>query len=176
MDAIVILKKYEKLVYFILILLFALIVAFSICELIYLVALSLVVDTPLLLENHELLNIFGYFLLVLIGVELLATIAAYISDKVIHVEIVILVAIIATVRGVILVDTNTINALNMFGIAAIIFTLCSGYYFLSKGGLIGRQQNGNNTHFTLQSSADQESRQVREEPAKHRRRIRKYSK
>ena len=135
MDPNDILKKYEKAVYLILIFLFALIVAFSIGELIYIVYVSLFVNTPLLLEQGELLDIFGYFLLVLIGVELLSVTSAYINERVIHVEVVIIIAIIALARGVILVDTGRANPLNMFGTAAIIFTLCSGYYFLKKAGL-----------------------------------------
>ncbi len=83
----------------------------------------------------SLLGIFGYFLLVLIGVELLATVSAYINEKVIHVEVVIMIAIIAIVRSVILLDPVNMEPMNMFGIAAIIFALCSGYYFLKKGGL-----------------------------------------
>ena len=43
------------------------------------------------------------------------------------------IAIIAIVRGVILLDPPSMNALNIFGTAAIIFALCSGYYFLKKG-------------------------------------------
>ncbi|MGP8084812.1 MAG: phosphate-starvation-inducible PsiE family protein, partial [Methanoregula sp.] len=85
MDASDILKKYERFVYLVLIILFAVIVTCSIGELVYIVYLNLFVQTPLLLENSELLGIFGYFLLVLIGVELLATISAYINEKVIHV-------------------------------------------------------------------------------------------
>ena len=129
------LKKYEKFVYLILIFLFAVIVAFSIIELVYILFDALFVNTPLLLENHELLDIFGYFLLVLIGVELLATISAYIDERVIHVEIVIVIAIIAVAREVILLEPGTANPLNMFGTAAIIFALCSGYYFLRKAGI-----------------------------------------
>jgi len=135
MDLTDILKKYEKIVYLILIALFAIIVASSIGELAYILYVALFVNTPFLLQNHELLDIFGYFLLVLIGVELLATISAYINEKVIHVEIVIEIAIIAVARGVILLDAATANPLNMFGTAAIIFVLCSGYYLLKKGGI-----------------------------------------
>jgi uncharacterized membrane protein (DUF373 family) len=135
MDANTILKKYETAVYFVLITLFAIIVAFSIGELIFILYTSLFVNSPLLLENNELLGLFGYFLLVLIGVELLATVAAYVNEKVIRVEVVILIAIIAIVRNVILLDPTAMEPLNMFGIAAIIFTLCSGYFFLKKGGL-----------------------------------------
>ena len=140
MDASDILKKYERIVYLVLIILFAIIVTCSIGELVYIVYLNLFVQTPLLLENSELLGIFGYFLLVLIGVEFLATVAAYINEKVIHVEVVIMIAIIATVRGVILLDPTSTDAPSMFGIAAIIFALCSGYYFLKKGGLASQQK------------------------------------
>ncbi len=140
MDASTILKKYETAVYLILITLFAIIVAFSIGELIYILYVSLFVNSPLLLENNELLGLFGYFLLVLIGVELLATVSAYVNEKVIHVEVVIMIAIIAIVRSVILLDTGSTNPAKMFGIAAIIFALCSGYYFLKKGGL-SRQED-----------------------------------
>jgi uncharacterized membrane protein (DUF373 family) len=140
MDANELLKKYQRIVYLVLITLFAIIVTCSICELIYIVYINLFVQTPLLLENSELLGIFGYFLLVLIGVELLTTVAAYINEKVIHVEVVILIAIIAIAREVILMDPTNTEAVNMFGIAAIIFALCSGYYFLKKGGLAGPQK------------------------------------
>jgi uncharacterized membrane protein (DUF373 family) len=135
MDASAILKNYQRIIYFILIVLFAVIVAFSVGELAYIVYLNLFVNTPLLLENQELLGIFGYFLLVLIGVELLSTVAAYVNEKVVHVEVVMLIAIISVVRGVILVDPGKLDGLAMIGVAAIILTLCAGYYFLKKGGL-----------------------------------------
>ena len=128
-----ILKKYEEVVYLVLIGLFALIIAFSIVETRVHCICSLFVNSPLLLEQGELLNIFGYFLLVLIGVELLAVTSAYINEKVIHVEVVVVIAIIAITRGVILVDTGNANPLNMFGTAAIIFALCSGFYLLKLG-------------------------------------------
>ena len=130
-----ILRKYEKIIYLILIFLFGVIVACSVAELIYILIVALVLNSPLLLENHELVGIFGYFLLVLIGVELLKTISAYINEEGIHVEIVIIIAIIAIARGIILIEPGTANALNMVGTAAVIFALCSGYYFLKKGGI-----------------------------------------
>jgi uncharacterized membrane protein (DUF373 family) len=143
MDASDLLKNYEKLIYFILIVLFAVVVAFSVGELVYIVYQNLFVNTPLLLENQELLGIFGYFLLVLIGVELLSSVSAYINEKVIHVEVVMLIAIISVVRGVILVDPGKLDGLELIGVAAIIITLCAGYYLLKKVG-IGKLSNRNN--------------------------------
>jgi uncharacterized membrane protein (DUF373 family) len=136
MDPADILKKYEKIVYLILIFLFAVIVAFSLAELVRILFVALFLHTPGLLVDKELLEIIGYFLLVLIAVEILSTISVYIRDNTIHVEAVIIVAIIAIARGVILFEPNSpsANALNMFGTAAIIIALCSGYYLLRKGG------------------------------------------
>ena len=132
-----ILKTYEKIIYLILIILFAIIVAFSIGELIFIVYDSLFITTPFLLVDREILNIIGYFLLVLIGVEILSTISVYLKDNIIHVEAVIIVAIIAIARGVILFEPNSsgLNAPNMFGTAAVVIALCTGYYLLKKGGL-----------------------------------------
>lgn len=135
MDINDLLKQYFKITYIILIVLFAVIVTFAVCMLVYLVFTTLLVHSPGLLENHELLDLFGYFLLVLIGVELLVTLSAYINEKVIHVEIVVVVAIIAIARGVILWEPGSVDPLIMFATAATIFTLCSGYYFLKKGGI-----------------------------------------
>jgi uncharacterized membrane protein (DUF373 family) len=135
MDINDLLKLYFKIIYIILIVLFAVIVTFAVYQLIILVYDTMLVHSPALLESHELLDLFGYFLLVLIGVELLATLSAYLDEKVIHVEIVVVVAIIAIARGVILWEPVTMEPLIMFGTAAVIFALCSGYYFLKKGGI-----------------------------------------
>ena len=47
-----------------------------------------------LIRVQGLLDIFGYFLLVLIGVELLETLKAYLKKDVIHVRVVLEVALI----------------------------------------------------------------------------------
>ena len=136
MDLSDILKKYERIVYLILIILFAVIVSFSIVQLVVITFSALFVNSPGLLVDKELLEIIGYFLLVLIGVELLATISVYMKENVIHVETVITVAIIAISRTVILLEpgSTSTNALNMLATAAIIISLCSGYYLVKKAG------------------------------------------
>ena len=139
MDLMNLLEKYERCIYLILTLLLAATIAFAVVELVYTIFLALSVDTPYLLENNELLAVFGFFLLVLIGIELLGTVKAYIKDNVIHVEIVIVLAIIAIARKVILLDLNSTNNFEMIGIGIVIFALCSGYYFLKKGGIDSAQ-------------------------------------
>ena len=76
----------------------------------------------------ELLDIFGYVLLILIGIELLETIKAYLSEHVFHVEVVLEVAMIAVARKVILLDYKEYSGLTILAIAALILTLAVGYY------------------------------------------------
>src|SRR5579863_5028025 len=76
-----------------------------------------------LIRVQGLLEIFGYFLLVLIGVELLETLKAYLRKDVIHVRVVLEVALIAMARKVIIEEPNTVPGLTLFGIAALILAL-----------------------------------------------------
>jgi uncharacterized membrane protein (DUF373 family) len=82
-----------------------------------------------LIRVQGLLEVFGYFLLVLIGVELLETLKAYLKKDVIHVRVVLEVALIAMARKVIIEEPNTVPGLTLFGIAALIFALGIAFYF-----------------------------------------------
>jgi uncharacterized membrane protein (DUF373 family) len=81
----------------------------------------------------ELLDIFGYVLLILIGVELLDTIKAYLSEHVFHVEVVLEVAMIAVARKVILLDYKEYPSLTILSIAALILALAVGFYLERRG-------------------------------------------
>jgi uncharacterized membrane protein (DUF373 family) len=83
--------------------------------------------------------VLGAFLLVLIGVELLDTIKAYFKENAIHVEIVVLLAVIAVARKVILLDPTEMTGFEygfeMMGIGVIVVGLAAGYYLIKKAGL-----------------------------------------
>ena len=86
-----------------------------------------------MLEIDELLEIFGLFMLVLIGLELLDTIAkTYMGESTDHAQIVMAVAIIAISRKVIILDVKDLSGLALVGIAAIILALSIGYYLIKK--------------------------------------------
>lgn len=81
----------------------------------------------------ELLELFGLFMLVIIGVELLETIMkTYLIHSAPHYEVVLSVAIIAIARKVIILDVKETSSLSLLGIAAIILSLTVGYYFMKK--------------------------------------------
>ncbi len=82
-----------------------------------------------LIPVQGLLDIFGYFLLVLIGVELLETVKAHLKKDAIHVRVVLEVALIAMARKVIIEEPNAVPSSTLFGIAALILALGIAFYF-----------------------------------------------
>lgn len=87
-----------------------------------------------LLEFEELLDLFGIFLLVLIGIELLDTIKVYFKRNVVHVEVVVLVAIIAISRKVIVLEPGDYEPGTLIGIGIIILALAISYFLIKKLG------------------------------------------
>jgi uncharacterized membrane protein (DUF373 family) len=68
-----------------------------------------------LIRVQGLPDIFGYFLLVLIGVELIETLKAYVKKDAIHIRVVLEVALIAMARKVIIEEPNNVPSLTLFG-------------------------------------------------------------
>ena len=93
-----------------------------------------IVDKPpyFLLNIAEMLELFGIFLLVLIGIELFETMEIYIKENVVHIEVVLTVALIALARKVIILDVKTLSSTTILGIAALILALSIGYYLIRK--------------------------------------------
>tara|TARA_R110000796_G_scaffold36020_1_gene92243 strand:+ start:438 stop:800 length:363 start_codon:yes stop_codon:yes gene_type:complete len=94
-------------------------------------------DDVLFLEIDELFRIFGFFFIILIGFELIETVEMYFKDNVIHAEVVLLVAVIAVSRKVILLDLEKYDPLAIIGLGFIILAL-GGCYFLIKLSYRGR--------------------------------------
>ncbi len=80
----------------------------------------------------NLMELFSIFLVILIGIELLETVKAFLKKEIIQVEIVILVAIIAVARKVIIWDFSESSANEVFGISAILLSLGVAYFLIRK--------------------------------------------
>lgn len=123
----------KRLMSFIVLILMTIIVAISIVELGILLYTDLFdpTDDVLFLEIDELFRIFGFFFIILIGFELIETVEMYFKENVIHAEVVLLVAVIAVSRKVILLDLEKYDPLAIIGLGIIIIAL-GGCYFLIK--------------------------------------------
>ena len=117
------LKKFEKLIIVSLIAMMVLTILLSTIELGWIIIKDIITEPIFLLDINELLEIFGMFLLVLIGIELLETIKTYLAESKFHLEVVLMVAMIAIARKVIILDVKELSSLTLIGIAAIIIAL-----------------------------------------------------
>lgn len=138
------LRKFEKATVIALTVLMIAVVFLSVLELAWVLVKDVITPPVLILEVAELLDIFGLFLLVLIGIELLETMKAYLVEGVIHIEVVLTVAIIAIARKIIVLDTADYTGLALIGIAVIIIALAAAYY-LVKRLRVGSKQPGRDT-------------------------------
>ena len=127
------LKKFERFIVITLLGMMALVVLLSAVELAVLIFEQLIIPPFMLLDMNKLLKIFSFFLIVLIGLELIEVIKVYLVDEQVHVEVIFLVAIIAVARKVIVLDVNKLDPLTLIGVAAIILALSGGYYLLKQG-------------------------------------------
>ena len=129
----------KKWMSFVVLILMTVVVAIAIVELGMLLYLDIFdsTDDVLFLEIDELFRIFGFFFIILIGFELIETVEMYFKDNVIHAEVVLLVAVIAVSRKVILLDLEKYDPLAIIGLGFIILAL-GGCYFLIKLSYRGR--------------------------------------
>lgn len=126
------LDKFQRIIITILTTLMGLVVLLATLELIYMMTFDILSPPLMLLDADELLDIFGYFLLILIGIELLETFSIYLHERAINVQVVLLVAIIALARKVIILDSKEINSLTLIGIGFVILALAAGYYLVKR--------------------------------------------
>jgi uncharacterized membrane protein (DUF373 family) len=101
-------------------------------DLAWLIIKDIITPPVILLDINELLDIFGLFLLVLLGIELISTLKTYLTENEVHVEVVFAVALIAIGRKVIILDVKELSSLSLIGIASIILSLSIGYFLVKR--------------------------------------------
>lgn len=126
------LEKVERVIVLSLLVMMVAVVFLSTVDLGWLIIKDIITPPVFLLDINELLDIFGMFLLVLIGVELLETVKMYLTKKTVHVEVVFTVAMIAVARKVIILDVKELSSLTLMAIGVIIIALSAGYYLLTR--------------------------------------------
>ena len=126
------LDSFERIITRILLIMMAVVVVLATVEVIWFVIKDVFTPPAFLLEIEELLDLFGLFLLVLIGLELLHSVKIYIEQREIHVESVLSVALIAVARKIIIMDPKELSAGTLLGIASIVLALILGYYAIRR--------------------------------------------
>ncbi|MGB3264800.1 MAG: phosphate-starvation-inducible PsiE family protein [Microcoleus sp.] len=104
-----------------------LVIIVSVCDLVIYLTKELLNDHDETLLKDTLFVIFGLFLNVLIALEILENITAYLRKHVIQVELVIVTSLIAVSRKIIILDLEKKTASDLIGLAAAIFALSISY-------------------------------------------------
>jgi uncharacterized membrane protein (DUF373 family) len=124
--------RFERIITMTLIFLMIVIVLFATFDLAWGIIQEISKPPYIFIDVEKLLDIFGLFLLVLIGIELLDTIRAYLTEHIVHEEVILVAALIAVARKVIVLDVKKTDPLVIFGIAAIILAVSVAYWIVKK--------------------------------------------
>jgi uncharacterized membrane protein (DUF373 family) len=84
--------------------------------------------------QDEIEHVFAGVLLLLLGLELLKSLSSFFIGYRVQVEIIIVVAIIAVTRHVLLVDIERTEALKLIAIAGLVLALALSYAIVRRSG------------------------------------------
>jgi uncharacterized membrane protein (DUF373 family) len=129
---ITLLKKFEHYIIDTLIFMLAFVVLVSTIELGWIIIKDMMRPPKFFLEIADLKEIFGFFLMVLIGIELLETMKAYVLEKVVHVAIILEVALIAIARKVIILDFEKYDGVTIIGTASLIAAAAAAFFVVKR--------------------------------------------
>lgn len=91
-------------------------------------------------------EIFGLFLNVLIAMELLENITAYLKKQVIQVELVIVTSLIAVSRKIIILDLEKTKGFDLIALAATIAALSFSYWLIRRMNHQSGKNGDNDSH------------------------------
>jgi uncharacterized membrane protein (DUF373 family) len=87
-------------------------------------------------QLHQVLfTIFGLFLNVLIALEILENITAYLRKHVVQVELVIVTSLIAVARKIIILDLEKVTGLTIIGLAVAVLSLAISYWIIRSSNI-----------------------------------------
>jgi uncharacterized membrane protein (DUF373 family) len=128
------LNRFEEIISRALLLMMAAVVLLTTIELGWILVKDVMTPPVLLLEIDEILELFGMFLLVLIGIELMHSVKVFIERREIHLEAMLVVALVAVARKVIVLEPKELPPEAVLGLAAMALALTVGYYLVRRSG------------------------------------------
>ena len=130
-------EKFEEIISRALLVMMAAVVLLTTIELGWILAKDVLTPPVFLLEIGEILELFGMFLLVLIGIELMHSVKIFIKRREIHLEAMLVVALVAVARKVIVLEPKELAPEAVLGLAALALALTIGYYLVKRAGREG---------------------------------------
>lgn len=85
-----------------------------------------------LIGVEQILDVFGLFFLVIIGIELLETVKMIITESSMNVDVIILVGVTAIVRKVMIIDIKNTAPMFLMGMGVLILALAATYHLITS--------------------------------------------
>jgi uncharacterized membrane protein (DUF373 family) len=126
------LEMFDRVIIWILVAMMVLAIIASTADLVWVFVTDLLSAPFDFLTVTELLDVFGAFLIVLIGLELLETVKVYAREHRVQVETVLLVSLIAVLRKVITLDLKTAPPVTLLAVAGLVGALAGAYWLMRK--------------------------------------------
>lgn len=130
-----ILKMLGKVMVWAILLLLSLILVFAFVDLVYETYLKIVEPPFMVINSSSLIELFSLCLIIIIGLELIETVKAFLKEEIVHVELVILVAIIAIARKVIVWDFDKYSNMHLLSLAAMLLALAATYFLIKRSNI-----------------------------------------
>ncbi len=110
--------------------LMTLVILWGVVDVVWVIYQRLMEPPYMLLKISDILETFGAFMAVLIGIEIFINITSYLRDDVIHVKIVMATALMAIARKVIILDVKEVDWRYLLGLAAVVLAMSVGYWLV----------------------------------------------
>ncbi len=126
-------RKIENIVSKIMAIALVFIIFIALLDLLRVLTVDLFINDPKWTFTAPLLKIFGMFLNVLIALELMENVTAYLRKHVIQLELVIVTALTAVARKIVIFDSKTEG--DITGLAIAVLGLAISYWIVRREGL-----------------------------------------
>ncbi|MDN5310302.1 MAG: hypothetical protein PWP14_1696 [Methanolobus sp.] len=127
-------NHFQRIIVWAVILMMVLVIVSATIEIAWTILHDLATPPYLLLDVNRVLDIFGLFFIVIIGIELLETIKMIIEESIMNVDVIILVGITAIVRKILIIDIKETSPYFLIGMGVLILALAATYYLVIISG------------------------------------------
>jgi uncharacterized membrane protein (DUF373 family) len=103
----------------------------ALADLVFVISTNIITE-PLGFINKTLIELFGLFLNILIALELLENITAYLKKHIFQVELVIATSLIAVARKIIIFDLQKYSGTDLIALALAILALSISYWLIRR--------------------------------------------
>jgi uncharacterized membrane protein (DUF373 family) len=124
--------KVENLVSKVLSIALIIVILVSLFDLILILSKDLLATEPTGFFSRTLIEIFGMFLNILIALELLENVTAYLRKHIVQVELVVVTALIAVARKIIIFDPKQYDKIDLIALAIASLALSASYWLIRR--------------------------------------------